>query len=168
MSSLPSFLRKNLFGEGRWIPWTFVGLFGIVLLANGIMVAVAFGSWTGLVERDHFRKGLHYNDRLAAAEAQAELGWRVEVKQENSRAGELTLFLALADPQGRALCADSVVADLERPSAVALDRTVAFSEVQHCRYAATMEAVPAGVWDLRLVLHKGPDRHETLERIIVR
>src|SRR5690606_32902882 len=105
MSSLPAFLRKNLFGEGRWIPWTFVGLFGIVLLANGIMVAVAFGSWTGLVERDHFRKGLRYNDRLAAAEAQAALGWRVEVKQENSRPGELALSLVLAGPEGRALCA---------------------------------------------------------------
>lgn len=168
MSSLTPSPLQRLFGQGRWIPWTFVGLFGVVLLANGIMVAVAFDSWTGLVERDHYRKGLSYNDRLAAAEAQGALGWQVEVAPENGKAGELTLVLSLADREGRAFAADSVTAGLERPSVAALDRAVAFQELKRGRYAATLESLPAGVWDLRLVLHKAADRYETVQRIMVR
>ncbi|MEX2630133.1 MAG: FixH family protein [Tistlia sp.] len=166
-TSLPS-LRRRLFDNGRWIPWTFVGMFGVVLLVNGIMVAVALDSWTGLVEHNYFRRGMEYNKALAAAEAQEQLGWQVEVAGASERPGALDLRLAVADREGRAFAADRVVATLERPTLAALDREVAFEAVQRGRYAATLETLPPGPWDLRLVVHRGPDSHESVQRLVVK
>lgn len=167
MSSLRS-LRHRLLGESRWIPWSFVGLFGVVLLANGIMVGVAFDSWTGLVEHNYYRRGLAYNEALAAARAQDELGWQVEVSPQNEHAGALVLLLSLADADSRAMAADRIVARLERPTSAAFDRELAFAELQRGRYAASVEDLEPGVWDLRLVLHKGRDSHETVQRLTVK
>lgn len=168
MSSSLASLRRRLFGESRWIPWSFAGLFGVVLLANGIMVGVAFDSWTGLVEHNYYRRGLAYNEALAAARAQDELGWQVAVSPRNEEPGSLALLLSLADADSRAMTADRVVATLERPTSEALDREVAFEPLQRGRYAAIVEALEPGVWDLRLVLHRGRDSYETVQRLTVK
>ena len=52
----------------RWVPWAFVGFFGVVLLANSAMLWVAFSTWTGLAADRAYDRGIHYNEdaRLAA------------------------------------------------------------------------------------------------------
>ena len=160
-------LKQRLFGQSRWIPWLFVGLFGVVLAVNGIMVAIALDSWTGLVEHNYYRRGLQYNEALAAQRAQDALGWQVEVGERNEAPGELELQLALADRDGREIAAERIVATLERPSQIALDRTVEFRAQRRGRYSATVTALPPGVWDLRLVVHKGGDSYEAVKRLMV-
>ncbi len=160
-------LKQRLFGQSRWIPWLFVGLFGVVLAVNGIMVAIALDSWTGLVEHNYYRRGLQYNEALAAQRAQDALGWQVEVGEHNEAPGELVLRLSLADREGRAIAAERVVATLERPSQIALDRAVVFHAQRRGRYSAAVTELPPGVWDLRLVVHKGADSYEAVKRLMV-
>jgi nitrogen fixation protein FixH len=43
---------------GRWIPWSFVGLFFLVLAVNGTMIAIAVSSFTGLETTNAYQRGL--------------------------------------------------------------------------------------------------------------
>jgi len=59
-----------------WGPWVFFAMFAVIIAVNGVMVAFAFGTWTGLETDGAYEKGLSYNDTLEAARRQAALGWR--------------------------------------------------------------------------------------------
>ena len=62
---------RRLFKGDRWIPWSFVALFGVIVIANGTMMFFAFDSWTGLSTDDSYKRGLVYNESLAERDAQA-------------------------------------------------------------------------------------------------
>ncbi|SMF40432.1 Nitrogen fixation protein FixH [Tistlia consotensis] len=166
--SRAALLRHRLFGESRWIPWIFVGGFGVVFAVNGIMVSTALDSWTGIVEHDYYLRGLKYNEALEDARAQAKLGWQVGVAQDNPQPGSLRLQVSLADRDGHPIAADRVVAKLERPTQTALDRAVGFSADQRGRWSAEVAALPPGQWHLRIVLHKGEHSFETVKRLMVK
>ena len=58
-----------------------------MLLANGAMIWLAFATWTGLETEGAYQKGLAYNRTLEEAEAQAALGWQVDLELEQEAAG---------------------------------------------------------------------------------
>ncbi|SCA56465.1 Integral membrane protein linked to a cation pump [Candidatus Terasakiella magnetica] len=64
---------------GWWYPWIFVGFFAVIITVNGIMMFFAYDSWTGLETKDHYLKGLAYDNNVAGAKAQAALGWDVKI-----------------------------------------------------------------------------------------
>ena len=55
--------------RGWWYPWIFVGAMAVVVVVNGILAWLAVGTWTGIETEDHYRKGLAYNENLAAEQA---------------------------------------------------------------------------------------------------
>jgi nitrogen fixation protein FixH len=94
------------------------------------------------VANEPYRKGLHYNERIAADERQARLGW-VETL-ELARDGRLTLLLAEAD--GRPIRGLKIEGTLGRPSTSRLDAKVALAETQPGRYEAQAGALANGSW----------------------
>jgi len=62
-------------GSYRWIPWSFAGALGVVVMVNGALAYLAVSSSTGLVTEHPFESGNGYNRVLAAAAAQDALGW---------------------------------------------------------------------------------------------
>ncbi len=64
---------------GRHVLFGMLAFFGVVFAANGIMMWMAARTFDGLDEPDAYRRGVHYNERLAAARAQRALGWRMEL-----------------------------------------------------------------------------------------
>lgn len=57
----------------------FVGFFLVVFSVNGIMTYFALNSWGGLQTKNAYRKGIHYNDQIAAAEQQKKSGWKISL-----------------------------------------------------------------------------------------
>ena len=53
----------------------FIAFFGTIFLVNGTLIYEAISTHTGLVANEPYRKGLAYNERIAADERQARLGW---------------------------------------------------------------------------------------------
>ena len=90
-----------------------VAFFGVMLLANGIFVFYALGTFGGGDTSDPYRKGLHYNDTLAEAAAQDARGWRTELSYDR-RMGQLSLLLH--DKEGQVLRGLAVASTLERPA----------------------------------------------------
>ena len=76
--------------QGRHVLIGLVAFFGVMLLANGIFLYYALETFPGGDTSDPYRKGMHYNDTIAAAARQAEQGWRTET-QAGMYAAELRL-----------------------------------------------------------------------------
>ena len=153
--------------RGWWIPWTFVGFFGVVLLANGIMAAIAFGTWTGLTTTKAYQDGVAYNDTLAERASQAELGWRVAVAVERSTGGATRVVVEVSDAAGEPVLADGVQARFVRPTHGGFDQDAALAATGKGRYGAAVALPLAGQWDVRLTVTRGGDIFETRRRIMV-
>jgi nitrogen fixation protein FixH len=128
--------------RGRHVLAALVAFFGVMFVANAIFVYFAVATFSGGDTSDPYRKGLHYNDTLEAAQRQEERGWRTEVAYDG-KTGRLTLsFLdkALAPVAGL-----HVAATLGRPATDQQDRRVVFKEESHGVYGATVD-IPPGYW----------------------
>jgi nitrogen fixation protein FixH len=154
--------------RGRWIPWIFVGCFGIVLVVNGIMVYVAATTWTGIAVNRAYDKGLTYNRNLEAAERQTALGWEASLVTEMAEGLVGTLEVALNDADGSPLYRADVVVAFERPTHEGHDFAVELVQDGAGTYTAPFTAPLPGVWDLRLVATKGTDRFVATERVVIR
>ena len=75
-----------------------LAFFASIFTVNGVMIYSALSTYTGLVANEPYRKGLHYNERIAADARQIRLGWTDTL--DVGRDGRVVL--ALADSGGRA------------------------------------------------------------------
>ena len=159
--------RKRATAAGSWIPWVFIGLFGVVLIANGTMIAVAISTFTGMETVSAYKKGLSYNKRLAAAEMQEKLGWQASL---NAKAGEgdaMIITFVLDDKEGAPIAAADVRARFERPLQDGLDQTVTFDEAKSGRYRATVDLPLKGQWEVALTADVRGHRYQLTKRIQV-
>ncbi len=97
--------------KGRHVLMSLIGFFGVMLIANGLFVYFALSTFTGS-DSDPYRRGLHYNDTVAAAERQAERGWRSSLSYDTAKR---RLSLDLADNQSRPVTGLQINALVGRP-----------------------------------------------------
>ncbi|MGI9504727.1 MAG: FixH family protein [Geminicoccaceae bacterium] len=159
--------RKRPHAFGHWIPWVFVGLFGVVLIANGTMIAVAISTFTGMETVSAYKKGLSYNKRLAAADAQEKLGWQGALDTEAGDAGQMIILFDLNDKQGMPVAAADVQARIDRPLQDGLDQAVTFDEIKSGRYEATVDLPLNGQWEIQVDAVARGNRYQLTERIQV-
>ncbi len=145
--------------DGWWYPWIFVAGMGVVVLVNGVLVAFALGSWTGLETEGHYEKGLAYNRDLAAAQAQAERGWRFAFALDGAAAAgdtrTATLSATFADRDGAPLTDLEVRAIIRRPTAEGYDQEVPLAPASHGLYAAAAVFPLPGQWEVRIHAYRG-------------
>lgn len=145
--------------DGWWYPWIFVAAMGVVVLVNGILVAFALGSWTGLETQGHYEKGLAYNRDLAAARAQAERGWRFAFALDDvETAGDIrrgTLSVTFAARDGSPLNDLDVMAVIRRPTTEGHDREVPLAAAGKGVYRAGVAFPLAGQWEVRIHAYRG-------------
>jgi len=163
----PSVARPAPARRGGWIPWAFVGGFGVVVAANAALVAFALSSWTGITAEGVFRQQAGFNATLAQARAQAGLGWTLAVRYEETGAREGRLLVEAADAGGRALAGATVAAAFRRPTADGLDFPAALAPRGSGAYAADIAFPLPGQWDVELTVTRGADTYRTLRRLHV-
>lgn len=153
---------------GCWIPWVFVGLFLVVLAVNGTMIGIAISTFNGLKTTNAYEKGLAYNDRLAAAAEQEELGWHASWHMQNLADGKVRITLDLVDRLDQPIRSANVRARLDRPLQAGHERSLPFEELAPGRYAAAITLPLTGQWDVRLVAEARDHRYQLAKRIQVR
>ena len=132
--------------QGRHVLWLFLGFFAAVFAVNGAMIYSAVSTYSGLVANEPYRKGLHYNDRIAADERQARLGWSDAL--DVGRDGRVRI--ALTETDGRPVRGMQIAGVLGRPSTNRHDIAVALTEVAPGQYEALTSALAEGNWLLSL------------------
>jgi nitrogen fixation protein FixH len=157
--------------EGRksaWIPWVFVGMFGVIVGVNGIMIALAFDSWTGLKTERAYEEGLAYNSRIAAAEAQRDLGWDVNLAVSDAGPRRLRVSVSLADANGHPFKADELRATFRRPTHEGHDvETWLPHSGNPGEHRAEVELPLAGIWDLSIEARRQGQSYRLDKRIQV-
>jgi len=152
---------------GAWIPWVFVGLFLVVLAANGTMITVAISSFTGMETTSAYKKGIDYNERLGAAAQQEALGWQASLDARPEGAGDVVITFALRDKADAPIVAADVQARLDRPLQQGLDQIVTFDELGGGRYIATVDLPLRGQWEVAVTADARGQRYQLSERIQV-
>jgi nitrogen fixation protein FixH len=123
-----------------------LAFFGAVFAVNGWLIYAAVSTHTGLVANEPYRKGLAYNERIAAAERQAKLGWFEQL--EFGRDGRI--LLTLAQPDSRPVHGLMVEGVLGRPASNRQDVMLRFIETAPGHYQALAPGMPAGSWLITL------------------
>ena len=60
---------------GKHVLFILFGFFGVMLAVNGVFVHFATATFSGVSTEDAYRKGLHYNETIAAFQVQQATGW---------------------------------------------------------------------------------------------
>jgi nitrogen fixation protein FixH len=153
--------RKERGLRGAHVLGLFLAFFGAVFVVNGAMIFSALSTHTGLVANEPYRKGLHYNERIAADERQSRRGWTEQL--EVSRDGRVSLSLAEAD--GRMVQGLRIEGALGRPSTDKHDIRLALAEGAPGIYAAQIAPLAEGNWLVTLEAWGRGDSQEPVYRL---
>jgi nitrogen fixation protein FixH len=154
--------------RGFWIPWLFVAFFLLVVAVNGAMIWYASRSWTGMATDHAYDKGLSYNRNLAAAQAQAALGWRSQLTARVVQGYDSEAELVLSSAEGVPIEDADVVAAFERPTSDGLDFKLPLEHRGKGVYRATFELPLVGLWQVHVTARRGSDLHVHDEWIVMR
>lgn len=161
--------------SGWWYPWIFVAGFGVVFVVNGLLTYFATTTFNGLETSGAYEKGLAYNDEIAAAEAQAALGWTASFTAEGGPAPApgvslrpTQLALTMSDRDGRPVTGLSVTVTIRRPTVATMDVTVTLPATDAGTYGGTVVLPQAGQWEVRVIARRGDDVYRLRDRIFVR
>jgi len=143
--------------SSRWIPWTFVGLFAVMLIANGALVFFALDSWTGLSTKHAYQRGITYNRVLADERVETALGWRLATSLVATEPGRGRIEVRIEDRAGTPVDDAEVRALLRRPLREGFDAKVALDALGGGRYAAAVAVPLPGQWEVRVLARRGAD-----------
>ena len=132
--------------QGRDVLRAFLVFFGVIFSVNGYMLVAALRTHSGVVSVEPYRKGLAYNDRIAAGERQVELGWTDIASLDAS--GRVAVRMAAKD--GAPVTGLLLTAVFGRAVTARGDIALTFAEVAPGNYMAMIGPLEAGTWMLTL------------------
>lgn len=118
-----------------------VAFFGVVFVVNGVFLYQALSTHTGVIAQEPYRKGLAYNERIAAEEQQKALRWSEEITL--AATGD-HLSLRLEDAEGSPIRGLKVVGFIGRPATTDHDVALDMTQAADGTYGARFAALPAG------------------------
>ncbi len=148
--------------RSRFIPWMFVGAFAVVAAVNGVMIAFALETFSGVTTEQAYEEGLAYNKTLAAAHAQEKLGWKLAIDLDARSRNDARLAVSLSDRTGAPLTGAEIIARFVRPTSAGFDKETRLSETGFGRYEVQPSLALAGQWDVVVTAsHDGASYQET-------
>ena len=143
--------RERKAFTGRHAAMILVAFFGTVIGVNMVMASFALSTFGGTVVDNSYVASQHYNEWLARADAQDRLGWDKSVTVNEERHVRLIVRKAGAPVEGL-----RIVATLRHPLGRAPARAMRFVAAADGALRS-LEALPAGRWQLDLSVHCGAD-----------
>lgn len=144
-TTLPTARRQQGL-QGRHVAIIFFAFFGAIFAMNGAMIYSAISTYSGIVSNEPYRKGLHYNDRIAADARQARLGWTETVAV--GRDGHVVVTVLGRD--GQPIGGASLEAQIGRPTTNRHDIKIDLRETAAGRYEAQVSALDEGNWTISI------------------
>ncbi len=128
--------------RGRDVLAALFAFFGVIFAVNGYFLYAAISTHTGVVANEPYRKGLAYNERIAADERQAQLGWTATLEVERNG----LIRLALRDRDGLSISAHAVTGTIGRPATSKSDQAVTLRESEPGIYFTKIGVLSPGSW----------------------
>jgi nitrogen fixation protein FixH len=131
--------------RSRWIPWAFVGAFGVIIAVNLVLVYASLSTFTGVTTGQSYDRGRAYNQVIAEAARQDALGWRPTVALADG-----VLAVSVTDREGLPV-GGRVEGVLRRPLEGA-ELRLDFAAAGPGRFMAFAALPGKGQWEARLTL----------------
>lgn len=128
-----------------------VAFFGVVIAVNVTMAFFATRTFGGVVVENSYVASQKYNDWLAEAERQKELGWSINPGMDEQRRVTVRLDLEGAEVRGFA----------RHPLGREPDVALAFAAFDGG--FRSLRPLPAGRWHVHLLVHRGVDEARLIE-----
>jgi nitrogen fixation protein FixH len=159
--------------KSTWIPAVFVAAFLVVIAVNAVLIFTAVKTFSGLETGDAYERGLTYNQTLAAAARNEQMGWQVKIDftaldQASTDAPERRLSVRILDHSNAPVPDLAIEAVLVRPTNAGLDEALPLRAIGNGTYQADFRPSALGSWDLRLLAKHGDERWQHSERIFLR
>lgn len=119
--------------------------FGTVMAVNAVFISLALKSNSGVVEEHYYERGLRYDETLAQAEAQKELGWVVQLRAEDGR-----MIYDIRDAGGVPVAGKTVTVRMVRPVQDGYDFTVNLTDAGDGSYQGDFSLPLKGAWDAHI------------------
>lgn len=140
-TTLPNISRDRGL-QGRHVLYAMLSFFGLIFAVNGLMLYHALATHSGIVAQEPYRKGLAYNERIAADERQAGLVWFADAALSPHGA----IAVTLTDSGGNPIAGRRVEATLGRAASSRHDLRLVLVEEAPGRYVAMAGAIEPGAW----------------------
>jgi nitrogen fixation protein FixH len=141
---------------GRSVLMMLIAFFGIMLLANFIMARQAVKTFSGLDSDNPYDSGLAYNTEVAAAKAQAALGWSVDLNQTADGAAT-QVTATVKDKAGQPVTGLDVNMRFIYPATRKFDRETAAAAVADGVYSGSAQLI-AGKWEVEVDFKRNGER----------
>ena len=164
-----SMIDKGFRLTGRHVLMMLIGFFAVVFAVNAYMMRVAIMTFSGVESATPYKNGLAYNTEIAGGKRQAALGWTVNAHVDRGSEGRAAVSVDARDAGGMGVSGVAVKAVLERPAEKRADRGAEMRELGGGRFAAALEDVAAGQWDLVIEMTRADERvFKSRSRIVLR
>jgi nitrogen fixation protein FixH len=151
-------------------PWVmgWVAMVAIVLLANATMIYLAVATSPGLVVKDYYERGRHFERTVTDRQAN-DPGWLVQLDlpQQTIVDRPVTYRFVAMDKRGLPVRPDGVTLHAYRPSDAESDFTMAMEMEEPGRYRVRPTFPLKGIWDLIVSIQQGEEEYNLARRISV-
>lgn len=137
--------------QGKHVLATLLVFFGAVFAVNGYFLYSALRTHTGVVALEPYRKGLAYNERIKASDAQALLGWRDDIRA--NRQGQIDV--KISESNGAPVTGLTIVGTLTRPATGQGEVALQLVEAAPGHYSMVVPPIEAGAWLVAIEAHRG-------------
>lgn len=147
----------------KYIPWLFVLFFAVIAVVDGFFVTMAVRTHTGVVTDRPYERGLAYNETLAAARAQKDMGWRGTIVLDGG-----DVVFTLKDEQGKPIDNADVAMQMTRPIPAGYDFDVPMHGEGQGRYRASVTFPLIGQWEARAFATWRDQQYQSATMLMVR
>lgn len=146
----------------RNFPRYMIAAMAVVVAVNARFIYLAIHTFPGAATTNDFDTSNSYNSILAAAEAQARLGWREDA------AAPAGVPLVTLSAHGAALKGAVLTGMAERPLGATAPVTLHFTEAADGSFTADHALPRKGQWDLRLRIVADGQEARVTRRVVVK
>lgn len=148
--------RTGYTASKRWEPFMVgVVLFLVVVVGVNMLFAyLSVRSWTGMVTSDPYTKGLRFNRRIQAQQAQEALGWQVALQADLEAGRASPLVVQVVDAERHPVTDVTVMVRFFRPVHAGYDREQILQEVSPGHYHTAMRLPLPGLWEVRVAISR--------------
>lgn len=156
-ATLPAAQRRG--SRGSWWAYVPVGLLGVLLSIQAVMVTLAVRDPGFALEPEYYRKATEWDQHQQQRLASERLGWHAELNV-TGQSGAHTLTLRLFDAQGQPLQGAQVALDYFHNARAAQRRQVTLPDSGDGTFTTPVELGRPGLWVFRLQATRARDVFE--------
>jgi nitrogen fixation protein FixH len=149
----------------KFIPWYIVAFFVSQMALFAWFFQLAHDSYPGVVTEKAYEKGLKYNDTIAQAERQEQLGWTSVVTMQYLD-GKAHVELLLKDAGGQPISGATASAWFVRPARGGMDGRIVMKHSAGGIYVAELALPARGLWEVRVAAERRGQTYQTSRKVV--